>query len=75
MIEFFLNSSFMSQRPVAQEEKMCKAHEQTILINTVGQCACGECSSVFKNVKSNKRPNKYKYLKRILCNFGKGVLK
>lgn len=48
-----------NKRPIAQEEKMCKALEQTIPINTVGQCACGECSSVFKNVRSNKRPNKY----------------
>lgn len=39
---------------------MCKAHEQTTHINTVGRYAYGEGSSspVFKNVNSNLKGQK-----------------
>jgi len=60
-----------------QEEKMYKAHEQIIHVNTVGHYACGECSSspVFKNATSNlKGQRNANYLKGIICNCGKGVL-
>lgn len=66
-----------NKKLMPQEEKMYKACEQVIHINTVGQCSCGECSSspVFKNAKSNlKGQRNAKYLKGIICNFGKGLL-
>lgn len=73
-----LTQILCNKRPTAWEEKMHKAHEHTIRINTVGQYACGEGSSspVFKNVKSNfKGQINAQNLKGIICNFGKGVLK
>lgn len=56
---------------------MCKAREQIIHVNIIGQYACGECSSspVLKNAKSNlKGQRNAEYLKETICNFGKGVL-
>ena len=51
---------------------MCKAREQIIHVNIIGQYACGECSSspVLKNAKSNlKGQRNAEYLKEIICNF------
>lgn len=56
---------------------MHEAGEQTVHVNRIGQNACGERPSplVFKNTKSNlKGQRKAKYLQRLRCNFGKGVL-
>lgn len=56
-----LTQILCNKRPTTQEEKMCKAHEQTTHSHKHSWSVCygeGSSSPVFKNVNSNLKGQK-----------------